>query len=98
MDPTERDIIGRVPQISFRVEGFFHAQPVILHQMPFLGLLGDEPAFANRDDESLVIDLVCIPSKEVKQELTQRLLVHFAETTERLEIVGERGRLSRRVE
>jgi hypothetical protein len=66
VDPTKRYIIGRITEIPLRVKGLFHAQPVILHQMPLLRLFGDEPALSNRNDISLIIHFVRISPEEVK--------------------------------
>lgn len=78
MQSSERDVVGGVAQVALRIERFFDAQPVILHQMPFLGLFRDELTFSHRQHILLIIDLVGVTSEEMEEEFSERFFVLLA--------------------
>jgi hypothetical protein len=84
-------VIGRVPQVSRRVERFLDTESIVLQQVPTLVFFRYQPPFADRNDEFLVIQLMAVVPEKLKEELSQGLFVFPSISDQRVQIIVERA-------
>jgi hypothetical protein len=88
---TKGYVVCRVAEISLGVEWLFHAETIVLHQMPLFDVLGDQQTFPNGNNVLLEVDLVRVPPEEVEEKLAKALPVCFSKGLQRVYIVSKRG-------
>jgi hypothetical protein len=84
----EREVVGRISKISYRVEWFFDTQPVmrlLLQRVAFVPTLlftWNRLSFLDWYHMLCIVEDVAVISKEVENELPQAFVVVFAETAQ----------------